>query len=43
MAVRNHNALPMYKVNSDLYYEQVFFFSYLSDVLEGIVCVYVCR
>ena len=23
MAVRNHNTLPMYKVNSDLYYEQV--------------------
>ena len=23
MAVRNHNALPMYQVNSDLYYEQV--------------------
>ena len=26
MAVANHNALPMYQVNSDLFYEQVFIF-----------------
>ena len=26
MAVVNHNALPMYQVNSDLFYEQVFIF-----------------